>query len=337
MQSIFISHSSKNAWVVGRLIELIKRVDAEAMVFCSSEASIKPGANYKEAIFESLRGSDLFVAVISNEYWESRYCILELGAAYERFCFDVDKPVSIQPMLVPPLDKGMALANTPLVELQLTDLIDPRSILLFLDKVAGLGGCTLEDGLELRAAEFAAYVHRGVLEGTSLLDEAEAGAYFDERPENSTPREQIVSCKRLGDLEDERVQFEFNLSRLPYKPSFASVALRYWDGLNLREYLAFDRDAALCIEIQNDDGVLDTLTVELKYGDNQIFQAVERELAEGANEVRIPLGRMNHKPLGEISQICMVVHPERMKGLDGRVILSNLRVDFKQRNILVEE
>lgn len=337
MQSIFISHSSKNAWIVGRLIELIKRVDAEAVVFCSSEASIKPGTNYKEAIYESLRDADLFVAIISNEYWESRYCILELGAAYERFCFDLDKPVSIQPMLVPPLDKGMALANTPLVELQLTDLTDPRSILLFLDKVADLGGCTLEDGLELRAAEFAAYVHRGVLEGTSLLDEAEAGAYFDERHENLTPREQIVSCKRLGDLEDERLQFEFNLSQLPYKPSFASVALKYWDELNLRDYLAFDRDAALCVEVQNNGGVLDALTIELKYGDNQIFQAVEQALVEGTNEVRVPLGGMNHKPLGEINQICLVVHPERMKELDGRVTFSNLRVDFTQRNILAEE
>ena len=112
MSNVFVSHSSQNAWLIHGLVELIRMADPQATVFCSSEASIQPGANYKEAIYESLRNADLFVAIVSREYWASRYCILELGAAYERYCFDELKVVSIQPMLVPPLDKGLALANT---------------------------------------------------------------------------------------------------------------------------------------------------------------------------------------------------------------------------------
>lgn len=337
MRIIFISHSSQNEWVVSKLVDLIEYVAGpEIEVFCSS---IEPGDNYRKTIFQSLRETSLFVAVLSNEYWESKYCIFELGAAYERFCFDEANPVVIQPLLVPPLDKGQALANTPLVEMQLTDLTDSGALMLFLKKVAELGGRELPGGIEVRAAEFAAFVHRNVLQRVSLLDEAQIGAYFDERPENLLPRDRIVRYQRLSDdSEDERVLFSFHLSRLPYDdPSFASVALLYWDELNLKDYLAFDRDAALCLDVDNVDGALRTLTVEIKKEDNVTFHASEHELVEGMNEVRIPLRDMPQKPLEVISQISLVVHPAQMNSLDGEVVFGSLRVDFTERNIFEEQ
>ena len=337
MSNVFVSHSSQNAWLIHGLVDLVRMADPQAAVFCSSEASIQPGANYKEAIYESLRDADLFVAIVSREYWASRYCILELGAAYERYCFDELKAVSIQPMLVPPLDKGLALANTPLVEMQLTDLTDVGSLMLFLRKVAELGNAGPVGALEVRAAEYAAFVHRGVLEKTSLLDDAEVGAYFDERPECRLPRERIVRCQRLTESpDDERLLFTFHLGRLPYDPSFASVALQFWDELNLREYLAFDSDAALCLDVDNVDGVLESLTVELKVGDNRVFRAVECELTEGANTVRVPLAPINQKPLAAISQISLVIRPAQMRALDGEVVFGNLRADFAGRNLFEE-
>lgn len=129
-------------------------------------------------------------------------------------------------MLVPPFDKGLTLANTPLVEMQLTDLTDVGSLMLFLQKVAELGHAGPVGALEMRAAEYTAFVHRGVLEKTSLLDDAEVGAYFDERLECRLARERIVRCQRLTDSPDnERLLFMFHLGGLPYDPSFASVAL----------------------------------------------------------------------------------------------------------------
>lgn len=70
------------------------------------------------------------------------------------------------------------------------------------------------------------------------------------------------------------------------------------------------------------DGVLESPTVELKVGDNQVFRVVERELADGANTVRIPLAPMNQKPLGAISQVSLVIHPTQMWALDGEAVFA---------------
>ena len=334
MLRVFISHSSQNAWAIHGLIDLILAVQPQADVFCSTEIPIQPGDNYKDVIYTNLRDADVFVAIVSREYWESKFCILELGAAYQRYCFDESKPVSIQPMLLPPLDKGLALANTPLVEMQLADLTDPQALALFLRKIAGNDAAAAVDQLEPRIARYAATVHKSVLTQTSLMAEAEVGAYFDERPENQVPRERIVRCQDVG---TEGYRFEFWLSRLPYEPSFASVALDYWNEVNFREYLSFDRDATFCTRIDNEDGALAAVTVEFKVGEShRVYRAIDCELAQGPNEISIPLAPLDKKPLGEINQICFVVHPQTMHDLDGEVLISDVRVAFGERNLLEE-
>ena len=86
--SIFVSHSSQNAWLLDGLLSLIREVVPEAEIFCSSEAVIPAGGNYKEVIYSKLADADMFIAVVSDEYWKSKYSIMELGAAYQRYCFD---------------------------------------------------------------------------------------------------------------------------------------------------------------------------------------------------------------------------------------------------------
>ncbi len=70
------------------LLSLIREVVPEAEIFCSSEAVIPAGGNYKEVIYSKLADADMFIAVVSDEYWKSKYSIMELGAAYQRYCFD---------------------------------------------------------------------------------------------------------------------------------------------------------------------------------------------------------------------------------------------------------
>ena len=53
-KSIFISHATKNAWLVKGLLELMRAVDPEAEIFCSFEPVLKPGENYREEIYKKL-------------------------------------------------------------------------------------------------------------------------------------------------------------------------------------------------------------------------------------------------------------------------------------------
>ncbi|MDO4532407.1 MAG: toll/interleukin-1 receptor domain-containing protein [Coriobacteriia bacterium] len=335
MAKIFISHSSQNAWMLPGLLELIEAVRPGEDPFCSTEIPIESGDNYKETIYRELEGSEFFVAILSQEYWKSRYCILELGAAYHRYCFDAGNKLSIQPMLLPPLEADLALANTPMVELQLADLTDPRTIASFLRQIGGPDAASVVGSLEVRIAEYAASVHKHVLEELSLLARANADAFFEEFPGSTIPRESIVKCQTI---DDEQCLLEMHLSELPYEPGFVSVALQYLRKVNLREFLLFDRDAAFAFDVDNVNGLLNRITVELKSGDNhQKYHEVTCELQPGMNSVAVPLPDMNKNPLENTSEICFVVHPREggdLNAKDGVVIFSNIRVDFTQQNIL---
>lgn len=79
---IFISHATKNREIVLKFADFLEKASSDIEVFCSSEeGSIQVGKNFVETIFEELNNSDLFVPIISNEYYESRFCMIELGVA----------------------------------------------------------------------------------------------------------------------------------------------------------------------------------------------------------------------------------------------------------------
>lgn len=334
VNKIFISHSTKNAWLLEGLMSLIREVDPGVDIFCSSEAVVIPsGANYKEVIYSRLSDADMFIAILSNEYWTSRYAILELGAAYQRYCFD-HRSVSIQPVLVPPLDKDMALANTPLVELQIEELADPKGISMLLREIAGPENAGAVDSLNVKIAEYAGYIRKSVLKMTSLTQDVGCGAYYDEPAGNPVPKDRIV---RAHETEPGRFLMEFHLSRLPagQHPAFVSLALEYWDEIDFTEYLVFDKDAAFSFTLDDPEGALRSITVEFKFGEtHKVYKAEKRVLEQGINQIRIPLQPMNHKPLSEINQICFVVTPEDMNCTDGEFVVSDIEVQFEAKNIL---
>lgn len=331
---IFISHASQNEWVATQVTTLIReQINPKAEeVFCSSEACIGSGENYKEAIYRSLKNADVFVAILSHEYWKSKYCVFELGAAYERYRYDSYKKVTIQPLLLPPLEKGMALANTPLVEMQVVSLTKADELMLFFQKLLDPDGPYGIDTYEPYISELASNVRERLLLQKSLTRDMEANAYYDELPRANIVRDRVVRCQTL---EDDVFLFEFRLSQLEYEPGFASVALQYYDLRDLREYLAFDSDAKFCATISNSGGVLRAITVEFKVGrEHMLFRAFDFKLVEGTNLISVPLSKMNYRDLEEIKEICFVVHPKSMNALDGEIYISDVGVDFARKNLL---
>lgn len=80
---IFISHSIKNEKIVLKFAEFLESINSEIEVFCSSEkGSIGTGKNFVKTIFDELDACDLFIPVLSREYYESKFCMIELGVAY---------------------------------------------------------------------------------------------------------------------------------------------------------------------------------------------------------------------------------------------------------------
>ncbi len=341
-QRLFISYTTKNQWVIPGLTNLIKAVLSDPDIFCSATGSIDPGDNYRKVIFESLHEADVFIAIVSNDYWKSKYCIVELGAAYQRYCYDPDRHIDIQPLLLPPLEKSMAMANTPLTEIQVADMTNADELSAFLRRLAGPDHEAKVDAQQVAIAEYIGFLKATLLKTASLTDGAEVNAYYDEPAANPIPRDSVVRALRT---DRDVFRFEFNLSKAAYSPSFASMALEYIEEINLQDYLKYDRSASFNFRLNNvgnmldpdDAGVLESIDVEFKSGPvNAVFRRVTLKLEPGINQLSIPLAEMNYRPLSEVRQICFVIHPKEMKMPVGAIVIDQIYIAFEEKNILAE-
>jgi hypothetical protein len=98
---IFISHSRKDTPLVEALVQLLEGGIGirSFQIICSSleEQAIPAGADFKRHIMEALGDAQVVVAVVTAQYYESAFCMCELGAAWAltKRCV---------PLLVPPVD-----------------------------------------------------------------------------------------------------------------------------------------------------------------------------------------------------------------------------------------
>src|SRR3954451_22503453 len=99
--SIFISHAEVDKPVVDPFVDLLQtglNVPQEK-VFCTSleGMGIPRGQNFVEFIRQKLTGADFIIAMLTPRYYESAFCLCELGATWAT-------SKNFFPILVPPLD-----------------------------------------------------------------------------------------------------------------------------------------------------------------------------------------------------------------------------------------
>jgi len=101
MTKLFISHASADKALVSAFVDLLEGGVGVAPrdIFCSSRTgqSVKPGAHFDEAIRETLGASGCVVALISENFYASAFCMCELGGVWLT-------AKSFLPVLVPPLN-----------------------------------------------------------------------------------------------------------------------------------------------------------------------------------------------------------------------------------------
>lgn len=309
---IFISHSSQNAWLLDKFIHILKTINDNTYVFCSSEASIVPGDNYKESIYENLNDTDYFVCLLSKEYLDSRYCLFELGAAYSLYWEKTPGTYGIIPIVLPPLQKDYALINTPLVEMKTASITDSKELLLALRRINQEKDLSEMENLDVLIAEFVRFVHEKLLKEQDITAFANIETYYDERNTQDFEKHQIVSYD-----EKDGFLFHYHFNLLDYEPAWASLAFSYLEELNLRDYLKVFPGAAFSFEIENSDNAISQIWVELKYGINQILKSFACDIAPGKNQINIPLADINCTWLAHINEICFVIKPEGIRLSEG--------------------
>lgn len=101
MGKIFISHAVADKELVDAFVDFLQTgcgVSHED-IFCSSleGMTIPEGSSFVQFMEETLRGADFVIMIITPSYYESIFCVCELGATWilQHNNF---------PLLVPPLD-----------------------------------------------------------------------------------------------------------------------------------------------------------------------------------------------------------------------------------------
>jgi len=96
----FISHASEDVAIVTELVELLEIIGVPGeRIFCSSldGYGIELGANFLDTLKEELTSDTLVLFVLSHNFYESPFCLCEMGATWVQTKDHI-------PILVPPFD-----------------------------------------------------------------------------------------------------------------------------------------------------------------------------------------------------------------------------------------
>ena len=330
---IFISHASANEEVILQFASLLESVSSDISVFCSSqEGSVRVGQNFVEVILKELSDSDLFIPVISKEYYDSRFCMIELGIA-NAYLFDTYRKSLedyIYPFVLFPVKKSGALSGTPISHLQAGELNNQDSLRNFLDSLVEDKGIRMGANVNRKINSFVFNIDHILLRKYDILHGARPGAYFDDSI-YFRERNDVAQCSASA----EGITVNFNMN--PYErndarwPNFVSLALCYTDSIDLGRYLDFNIDATFDFKLTSFTNSIKRIVVEFKQVDgNRIIESFIKEVQYGENRISIPLCSMKSNALSHVSEICFVVHPEDVVEAEGMFKISEMRVHFEE-------
>lgn len=326
---IFISHSTKNQEMVLRFAELLENVCDQIEVFCSSATrSIMVGENFVKKIFCELDTCDMFIPILSREYYQSRFCMIELGVAYSYLLqkYESNGEQYIFPFALYPVTKGQALAGTPMSNIEVGDLDSGTDIKSLFDYMSNKHEIRFGSGVNRIIHSFQTDLENVLLKERNILDLAKIGGYFDDSIIYHWV-EDVIRYKVV----DGAIVVNYNMN--PYKgvnikrPNFISLALRFPDKLDMRKYLDFNAQAELRFCLVNSNASLHKISVEFKYSDvNSILDTVEFPAHSGESTVSIPLVNMRGEALSRISEICFVIHPCDVSVDEGMFLIKEIEI-----------
>ena len=122
--ALFISHAFKDASVTKSFINLIESGIGISPkdIFCTLNKGkgIQPGAEFKESIRENLDDATTVIALISENYYSSPFCMCELGGTWLQ-------AKDFIPILIPPIrfnDMKAVLVGLQALRIQIREDLD---------------------------------------------------------------------------------------------------------------------------------------------------------------------------------------------------------------------
>lgn len=329
---VFLSHSSKDREIAIALRLLIEDCCDDAAVFCSSDdGAIPVGKDFTNLIYRHLDESDVFIPLLSVNYYKSKYCMIELGTAignlYQRN--GIVGGDYIYPFCVYPVKPGNALKGTPISNKHAADLRDSNQVHYFIRN-----GIKTRNSINGKVEDFIHKVNSIIIQKDSILEYASTVRSYA-AGDKVYVKEWKDFSNASAALDCNTITTAFNLN--PYerkkfiKPDFISTVVHYVDGIDLNKYLLIRPNAEFKFSVNNFTNSLKSISVELKhgFGNNKttLFDPVRFELVKGKNECSFALDKFECNKLEKISEICFVVDKNSFIEDEGSYIIENMRIE----------
>lgn len=95
--NIFYSYSRKDIFYRENLVKKLQHYEFNNTIIQKYDEKIPPGSNWNDEIAKFIKEADIFIALISSNYLESKECMSELLSASER---KGDTPLTMVPVII---------------------------------------------------------------------------------------------------------------------------------------------------------------------------------------------------------------------------------------------
>lgn len=327
---IFLNHSTKNKKIALKFADFLESLSGEIEVFCSSEKeNISTGQNFNKVIFSELSLCNVFIPLLSKEFFESKYCMFELGFAYCYYCTrDNMQDEYILPFLLPPLSKEEALKGTPLADMQISEINKKESMHNLIQWLKGKNNIDIVAKANSKASLCVSEIEQILLQEQNFYKNARIIACCDMSNQLDDVRENDI-INYNSDKGSIVVNYDFNPKKHKRlkRASFISLVLGFVDRIDILKYLKVNINSNFKFLLTNSTGSLKNIFIEFKYSDtHNILKKFEIPLEAGENSISISLAEMKSDALAKITEICFVVHPTDVYDDRGTYCISNIEI-----------
>lgn len=318
---IFISHSSKDKKLVLMFVDLLTKGFQISLndIFCTSlDNALVVGEDFIKRIKDNLLDSEIVLFLITPNYVESKFCIMEMGAAWAY-------KDNIVPIIVPPLDYNV-LNDTPMKTIQALMLDETESIfnrfyenMLIEKNIINRLNFFQEHELLTKVEKFIRNVKLYVNQNYGFnFKDAKIISVAQNGDPDATKIESYNECHKL--------YCNFNPNKYyPISSNFISFVYQF---IPHKDWSTITVNSNISLECRSVDKSISRITIEFKYGAN-LFKFYEKtfDVTNTYTKIDIPINynSMPQKYLKDISELCFVVRPNFVKNYLGQIEFRNLK------------
>lgn len=321
MMKIFISHSSEDKELVLMFVNLLVQgfhIDYDEIFCTSMDNALRVGEDFIKSIKENLHDSEIVLFLITQNYIDSKFCIMEMGAAWAF-------KDNIFPIIVPPLDYSI-LNDTPLKIIQSIILSDAEDLFKKL--------------YEYKLVEKQIIPRLNFMQEHGLFDKIkqfteDVKIYISKNYGFNFKDANIICVAQNGDPDAVKLESNDSIHIMscnfkanefyPIPSNFISCVYQF---VPHKDWSTITQNSIFCCKCKSKDETIQKVTIEFKCGDN-LFKFYEQTFLINSDysEIKIPISydMMPQKYLKDISEICFVIRPNFVKNFIGEIEIGELK------------